>query len=98
MSKICLIGDILVDVTLKTEFNPLKMRLGGIVHAARALWAMGVEYDVAFFSPSYLDVHIRKYLQKVGCYQIFKLGDVKNLPYTILIGEAKEIGDPQIRN
>lgn len=58
MSKICLIGDILVDVTLKTEFNPLKMRLGGIVHAARALWAMGVEYDVAFFSPSYLDVHI----------------------------------------
>lgn len=28
MSKICLIGDILVDVTLKTEFNPLKMRLG----------------------------------------------------------------------
>ena len=48
MSKICLIGDILVDVTLKTEFNPLKMRLGGIVHAARALWAMGVEYDVAF--------------------------------------------------
>ena len=107
MSKICLIGDILVDVTLKTEFNPLKMRLGGIVHAARALWAMGVEYDVAFFSPSYLDVHIRKYLQKVGCYQIFKLGDVKNLPYTILIGRTsyikadftifrtKEIGDQQ---
>lgn len=95
MSKICLIGDILIDVTLKTEFNPLKMRLGGIVHAARALWAMGVQYDVAFFSPSYLDVHIRKYLPKMGCYQIFKLGDVKNLPYTILIGEAKEIGDQQ---
>lgn len=95
MSKICLIGDILIDVTLKTEFNPLKMRLGGVVHAARALWAMGVEYDVAYFSPSYLDTHIEKYLHEIGCHQIIKLGDVRNLPYTILIGEVKEIGDQQ---
>lgn len=95
MSKICLIGDILIDVTLKTEFNPLKMRLGGIAHAARALWAMGVEYDVAFFSPSYLDTYVKDYLYKMECRQAFKLGNVKNLPYTILIGEAKEIGNQQ---
>lgn len=95
MSRICLIGDILIDVTLKNESDPLKMRLGGIVHAARALWAMGTDYDVAYFAPSYLDNYIKKYLSEIGCGHIIKLGNVNNLPYLILIGEVKEIGDQQ---
>lgn len=95
MNKICLVGDILVDITLKTKYTPLKMRLGGIIHAARALWALNVRYDVGFFSPEYLDCHIVKYLSEIGCSQIIKLGNVTNLPYTILIGEVKEVGDQQ---
>ena len=90
---ICLVGDILNDVTLASAETKLKMRLGGIVHAARGLWAMGVDYAIAYFAPSYLDSHIENYLRHFGCKQILKLGNVTNCPYTMLISEVKEIGD-----
>lgn len=90
---ICLVGDILTDVTLATTYYPLKMRLGGIVHAARALWAMEVEYAVAYFAPAYMDSHIDMFLKELDCKAIIKLGNVTNCPYTMLIQEAKEIGN-----
>ena len=90
---ICLVGDVLNDVTLATSSTDFKMRLGGIVHAARGLWAMGVDYSIAYFAPSYLDTHIESYLSKFGCKRIIKLGNVTNCPYTILINEVKEVGD-----
>ena len=90
---ICLVGDILTDVTLATAINPLKMRLGGIVHAARALWAMDVEYAVAYFAPAYMDSHIEMFLKEHDCKAIIKLGNVTNCPYTMLIQEVKEIGN-----
>lgn len=90
---ICLVGDILTDVTLATVNSPLKMRLGGIVHAARALWAMDVEYAVAYFAPSYMDSHIDMFLKEHDCKAIIKLGTVTNCPYTMLIQEAKEVGN-----
>lgn len=90
---ICLVGDILTDVTLATTSNPLKMRLGGIVHAARALWALDVEYAVAYFAPSYMDDHINMYLREFNCKFVTKLGNVANSPFTMLIQEAKEVGD-----
>lgn len=93
MKHICLVGDILIDVTLKSSENPLKMRLGGIIHAARALWAMGVPYTVAYFSPDYLDLEIEKFLSTLGSPKLIKLGRVNNSPYVILINEVKEIGD-----
>lgn len=93
MSKICIVGDILIDITLKTENNPLKMRLGGIVHAARGLWAMGIEYSIGYFAPSYLDKHITDFLSQLNCSEIIKIGNVGNCPYTMLIEEVKEIGD-----
>lgn len=85
---ICLVGDILTDVTLATVNNPLKMRLGGIVHAARALWAIDVDYAVAYFAPAYLDSHIDTFLKEHNCNAIIKLGNVTNCPYTMLIQEA----------
>lgn len=90
---ICIVGDILTDVILGTPSTPYKMRLGGIVHMARGLWAMGVEYAVAYFAPSYMDGQIVKYLSYYGCKTVHKIGDVKECPYTMLIGEAKEIGN-----
>lgn len=90
---ICLVGDILTDVTLATAENPLKMRLGGIVHSARALWAMDVEYAVAYFAPSYMDGQIDMFLKEQNCKTIIKLGNVINCPYTMLIQEAKEVGN-----
>lgn len=90
---ICLVGDIINDVTLSMSEAKLKMRLGGIVHAARALWAMEVDYAVAYFAPSYLDAHIEFYLNEFKCKKTIKLGNVTNCPYTMLIKEAKEVGN-----
>lgn len=91
-SKICLIGDIVVDVTLQTTYSPTKLRLGGIVHAARALWALNIPYDLAYFSPAYLDDQIIDYLTHHGCQNTIKLGNVKGAPNVFLIQEAKEVG------
>lgn len=91
---ICLVGDILTDVTLPTQTrNEYKMRLGGVVHAARGLWAMGVDYAVAYFAPAYLDGQIEFYLREMGCKEIHKLGNVTGCPYTMLISAVKEIGN-----
>jgi len=89
---ICLIGDIVVDVTLRSEESDLKLRLGGIVHAARGLWAQSIPYDVGYFAPSYLDAQIIDYLIHHGCVNILKLGEVIGAPNVFLIQEAKEIG------
>ena len=94
-SEICLIGDILIDVSLRTDIEETKLRLGGIIHSARALWAMDIAYDVAYFAPSYLDEQIYEYLMHHGCANIFKLGDVTGAPNVFLIGEPKEIGSQE---
>lgn len=88
---ICLIGDIVLDVSRTSEDT--KLRLGGIVHAARALWALNIEYDVAYFCPAYLDEHVIDYLSKHGAKNLFKLGTVSGAPYVFLIAEEKETGD-----
>ncbi|MDP1622740.1 MAG: nucleoside 2-deoxyribosyltransferase [Bacteroidales bacterium] len=91
--RICLVGDILVDVTLKNIASPYKLRLGGIVHAARGLWALGVNYSVGYFAPEYLDHEINRYLTKHGCSEIIKLGNITGSPYVFLIEEVKEAGN-----
>ena len=94
MSKFCILGYIFNDVTLKSAATPLiKMRLGGIVHAARGMYGVGEEYSVAYFAPSYLDSHIEHYLKEIGCTEVIKLGNVTNSPNTVLIHEVQEVGD-----
>lgn len=94
MSKFCILGYIFNDVTLKSAATSLiKMRLGGIVHAARGMYAVGEEYSVAYFAPSYLDRHIENYLKEIGCAEVIKLGNVTNSPNTVLIQEVQEVGD-----
>lgn len=91
--KICLIGDVVIDVTLKTSCEDTKLRMGGIIHAARGFWALDVPFAVAYFAPAYLDAQINKYLNALGCYEIIKLGNVNGAPYVFLIEDAKEAGD-----
>jgi nucleoside 2-deoxyribosyltransferase len=90
---VCLIGDVFVDLTIKNTISDTKMRLGGIVHAARALWALNIPYDVAYFAPAYLDEQLAKYLVHHGCSNFIKLGNITGTPNVMLIQEAKEIGD-----
>jgi nucleoside 2-deoxyribosyltransferase len=91
-SQICLIGDVVVDVSLKTESTDLKMRLGGIIHAARCFWALNIPFSVAYFAPSYLDKQIINYLNFHGCTDVIKIGNVIGAPNVFLIEEVKEIG------
>lgn len=93
MSSICLVGDILIDVTLQNKDTPLKMRLGGIMHSARALWAMDAEYTVAYFAPKYLVKQIESFMSTLGNPILIYLGEVVTSPYIILINEVKEIGN-----
>src|SRR5699024_8432450 len=93
MSRLCIIGDVLIDVTLHTSNNPLKMRLGGVVHCARAMWALEQDYSIAYFAPKYLVSHIEAYLKHFGQPITFYLGEVLTAPYIMLIGEAKEVGN-----
>ncbi|MBB5644892.1 nucleoside 2-deoxyribosyltransferase [Pedobacter cryoconitis] len=93
MSKVLLIGDIVIDVTLKSQTSNLKLRLGGIVHAARSLWALNIPYSVGYFSPSFLNDQISHFLVGHGCSEVFKLGDVIGAPYVFLIEDVKEIGN-----
>lgn len=93
MNPIMIIGDIVVDVTLKTLVEPYKLRLGGITHAARGAWALDSKYDIGFFAPRYLDDNIKDYFLKHGCGTQTKLGEVLGAPYVFLITEVKEAGD-----
>lgn len=87
-APILLIGEIFIDVTLNK--NKTKMRLGGIVHAARGLWASEIDYCVAAIYPSYLDKEIRSYLKAHGCSSIHHIADVKNSPNVMFLYDEKE--------
>jgi hypothetical protein len=88
-----LIGEIFVDVTILPAGVENKMRLGGIVHAARAFWATNTPYAVAAFLPDYLENGAREYLARFGCQKFIKLGEVTGAPNVILIFDATEVDD-----
>ena len=85
-----IIGEISVDVTLASSINPYKMRLGGIVHIARACWAMGVDYTMAYISPQYLDETILDFLKSLNCFNVIKIANVTGCPNVFLIENVKE--------
>ncbi len=68
-----------------------KLRLGGICHAARGLWAANIEYSVAAFCPRYLVDEAESYLFDFGCKEFIWLGDVIGAPNVILIGDVTEV-------
>ena len=91
--KILLIGEVYVDFSLATTNSPVKLRLGGIIHAARGLWAAGINYSTAVICPEYLWEEIQKYLHAHGCDETIRLGDVVGAPNIIAIGDVREVGN-----
>ena len=61
-AKICILGHFLVDVTFGGSKKEPKLRFGGIAHAARTAWALGVPYTLAYLAPTYLDEQINLFL------------------------------------
>ncbi|MER8664751.1 nucleoside 2-deoxyribosyltransferase [Mesorhizobium sp. M1148] len=87
-----LIGEVMVDFTMPTRRADAKVRLGGVVHAARGLWASGKEYAVGAFCPGYLVEQARDYLTQHGCRDFMLLGEVTGAPNVVAIADVREVG------
>lgn len=88
---VLVVGELVVDYTLAHHGAMCKLRLGGVAHAARGLWASELEYSVAAFCPQYLVDEARRYLAEFGCKEFIWLGDVVGAPNVILIGDVTEV-------
>lgn len=91
-TKVCLVGQVLVDVTFLGGSEEPKLRFGGIAHAARALWAMDVPYVLAYFAPEYLDKQVTRLVAEYGIASACKIGNVFGCPNVVTIGEPTEAG------
>ncbi|QXE12921.1 sugar kinase [Pseudomonas sp. AN-B15] len=90
--SVLVVGELVIDYTLGRNGVMCKLRLGGVAHAARGLWAAGVEYAVAVFCPQYLVEEAQQYLREIGCREFIWIGDVMGAPNVIVIDDVKEIG------
>ena len=90
-SALLVVGEVFVDLALSGPHTQSKMRLGGIVHAARGLWASGVDYALAAICPKYLLDETRAYVLAHGCREFIWLGEVNNAPNVVVIGDAREV-------
>lgn len=88
---VLIVGEIVVDFTLPQYGADCKLRLGGIVHAARGLWAAEQEYSVGAFCPQYLAEEACRYLAAHGCKEFVWLGDIVGSPNVIIIGDPTEV-------
>lgn len=91
--ELLLIGEVYVDFTLPKASSDSKLRLGGIVHAARGLWAIGANFTVAAVCPGYLVEQARAYLEQLGCREFIWLADIKGAPNVMAIGDPTELAD-----
>ena len=92
-SSLLLIGEVFVDFSLPNANSKSKLRLGGIVHAARGLWAVDKSFAVAAVCPAYLVDSARKYLGHLGCTEFIWLANVEGSPNVMAIGDPTEIAD-----
>lgn len=88
-----LVGEVYVDFTLPKAGADSKLRLGGIVHAARGLWAIGASFAVAAVCPGYLVDQVRAYLDSLGCSEFIWLAEVRGAPNLMAIGDPTELAD-----
>ena len=85
------VGEAYVDLTLSSARTESKMRLGGVVHAARGLWASGVAYALAGICPKYLVDEVKDYVLAHGCTEFIWLGEVVGAPNVVVIGDVREV-------
>ncbi|MCL5960657.1 MAG: nucleoside 2-deoxyribosyltransferase [Chloroflexi bacterium] len=89
--KVRLVGEVCVDVMLAKPNEENSLRLGGVMHAARVLWALDVKYELAYVAPDYLVPHIEDYATRHGSSLTTRIGTVRGAPNVILIGEPTEV-------
>lgn len=92
-SPFLLVGEVIVDFALASPGGESRLRLGGIVHAARGLWALGIPFGVAAVCPAYVRETAKAYLRQVGCVSFVDLGEVLGAPNVMVIRDPTEVGD-----
>lgn len=97
MPKIALIGEIFVDY-LRYQDRENKLRLGGIVHAARALWSLDIPYVAYHICPNYLHEEVEKFLKHHNCEHVVSIGKVTGSPNVMLVNDPREIGPQEYEN
>jgi nucleoside 2-deoxyribosyltransferase len=90
--NILVVGQVLLDTLMSASDGEPMIRLGGVMHAARALWAIGCPFALYYFAPDYLDAHISDYTAQLGCRQTVKIGNVTGSPNVVVVGVPKEYG------
>jgi len=85
-----LVGQAFVDVALPGP----TVRLGGVVHAARGLAAVGVPFHCVYFAPAYLADLVDDYVAKLGGTATWS-GDVVGSPNVLLVMKPQEAGDQE---
>ncbi len=91
METVLVVGELIVDYTFSQHGSMSKLRLGGVAHAARGVWAADIPYSVAAFCPKYLVDEAKNYLNSLNCKEFIWLGDVVGAPNVILIGDVTEV-------
>lgn len=90
---ILVIGEVYIDYTLPSKYSKCKLRLGGIVHACRGLWALNKPYSAAIICPSFVKDEVVKFLKAHNCTNVIILGEINGSPNVISIRDPEEIGD-----
>jgi nucleoside 2-deoxyribosyltransferase len=86
-------GEVFIDFTITAPDAENKLRLGGVTHAARGMWAVGMPFDAAVVLPSYLERAAQTYLESLGCVEFSVLGTVHGCPNVTVIFDATEVAD-----
>lgn len=92
-SSILIVGELFVDFTITSPKTENKVRLGGVVHAARGAWALNAPYSVGVICPKYLDKTASKYLSEFGCVSFTKIGTAIGAPSVMVIADLLELSD-----
>ena len=90
-SKPCLVGQAFLDFVKGRDAEPM-MRLGGIMHAARALWASEVNFGFAYIAPDYLRQDTEEFAFRYGASTVRQIGSISRCPNVVIVGEGREIG------
>ena len=92
--KFLIIGEVFTDTHLDIiEQKNTIFRLGGIFHSARAFSALGIDYAMAYYAPSYLEEDINFYNVKLNSSGCFQLGKIDKCPNVMIVSDSKEVGD-----
>ena len=88
-----LVGEVAVDFTVTEPGAENKLRLGGIAHAARGFWALGVPFAAAVIAPDYLVDTAQAYFAALGCVGFHVIGQVRGAPNVTMIFDPTEVAD-----